>query len=78
MFDMALFSQGEYIKAVENSTNAEVISKVLYPSDNHNEGKALRIKQQYFLVSASIQDMIKRHLVRYGNLDNSVKSVQFT
>ena len=69
-FDMALFSQGEYVRAIEKSSNAEVISKVLYPSDNHNEGKMLRLSQQYFLVSASIQDIIKRHLAKYGTLEN--------
>ena len=69
-FDMALFSQGEYVRAMEKSSNAEVISKVLYPSDNHNEGKILRLSQQYFLVSASIQDIIRRHLSKFGYLDN--------
>jgi len=69
-FDMALFSQGEYVRAIEKNSNAEVISKVLYPSDNHNEGKMLRLSQQYFLVSASIQDIIKRHLSKFGTLDN--------
>ncbi len=69
-FDMALFSQGEYVRAIEKNSNAEVISKVLYPSDNHNEGKMLRLSQQYFLVSASIQDIIKRHLAKFGTLEN--------
>ncbi len=69
-FDMELFSQGEYIRAIEKNTNAEVISKVLYPSDNHNEGKTLRLSQQYFLVSASIQDIVKRHLAKFGTLEN--------
>lgn len=52
-FDMSLFTQGQYMKAVEKNTNAEAISKVLYPSDNHAEGKSLRLAQQYFLSSAS-------------------------
>ena len=69
-FDMELFSQGDYIRAIEKNSNAEVISKVLYPSDNHNEGKMLRLSQQYFLVSASIQDIIKRHLAKFGTLEN--------
>lgn len=47
---------------------AELISKVLYPSDNHYEGKTLRLKQQYFLVSASIQNIINDHMKRYGDL----------
>ncbi len=69
-FDMSAFNQGNYLRAVEENAMAEVISKVLYPSDNHREGKSLRLKQQYFLVSASIQDIIKTHLAEYGTLDN--------
>ncbi len=68
--DMALFNQGSYIKAMEQSAMAEAISKILYPADNSPEGKSLRLRQQYFLVSASIQDIIQRHLTRYGTLDN--------
>lgn len=49
---------------------AEVISKILYPSDNHPEGKSLRLKQQYFLVSASIQDIVKRHLRHHSTMEN--------
>lgn len=68
--DMALFNQGDYMRAMERNAMAEVISKVLYPADNHPEGKSLRLRQQYFLVSASIQDIIHSHLRRYGTLDN--------
>ena len=69
-FNMRLFTQGQYQKALEESTNAETISKVLYPSDNHTEGKLLRLSQQYFLVSASIQSIIRDHMAVYGTLDN--------
>ena len=69
-FNMGLFTQGQYTRALENSNNAEVISKVLYPSDNHTEGKLLRLSQQYFLVSASIQSIIRDHMAVYGRLDN--------
>ncbi len=68
--DMGLFNSGSYIKAMEQSAMAEAISKVLYPADNTPEGKSLRLRQQYFLVSASIQDIIQRHLTKYGTLDN--------
>ena len=69
-FNMGLFTQGQYARAVEESTNAEIISKVLYPSDNHIEGKLLRLSQQYFLVSASCQSIIRDHMAVYGMLDN--------
>ncbi|MCR5150994.1 MAG: glycogen/starch/alpha-glucan phosphorylase [Clostridiales bacterium] len=68
--NMSAFNQGNYAAAMEEKAMAEVISKVLYPSDNHQEGKSLRLRQQYFLVSASIQDIISKHLSVYGNLDN--------
>ncbi|MEG2396654.1 MAG: glycogen/starch/alpha-glucan phosphorylase [Oscillospiraceae bacterium] len=68
--NMTLFNQGDYMRAMEQNAMAEVISKVLYPSDNHPEGKSLRLRQQYFLVSASIQDIVHRHLRTYGTLDN--------
>lgn len=69
-FNMGLFTQGQYTRALEESTNAEIISKVLYPSDNHTEGKLLRLSQQYFLVSASVQSIIRDHMAVYGTLDN--------
>ena len=69
-FDMNLFSRGEYVKAMENKAIAETISKVLYPADDHYEGKSLRLKQQYFFVSASIQSIIKKHLKRNKDLSN--------
>ena len=69
-FDMNLFSQGDYIRALSEDSMAEAISKVLYPADNHNEGKILRLKQQYFLVSASAQTIVKNHFKKYKTLDN--------
>jgi len=68
--DMNLFSQGDYIRALSEDAMAEAISKVLYPADNHYEGKILRLKQQYFLVSASAQTIIKKHYKKYKTLDN--------
>ena len=74
-FNMSLFTQGQYARAVEESTNAETISKVLYPSDNHIEGKLLRLSQQYFMVSASCQSIIRDHMAVYGRIDNLAEKV---
>lgn len=68
--DMNAFSRGEYVQSLEENTMAEVISKILYPADNHIEGKRLRIKQQYLLVSASLQSILAKHLKKYKTLDN--------
>ncbi|MGM9653498.1 MAG: glycogen/starch/alpha-glucan phosphorylase [Eubacteriales bacterium] len=74
-FNMNLFSQGQYVQALQKNTDAEVISKVLYPSDDHDEGKLLRLSQQYFLVSASLQNIISDHLNSYGSLYNFADKV---
>lgn len=74
-FDMDLFNSGDYVRAVEQNAMIEVITKVLYPEDNHPEGKSLRLAQQYFLVSATVQDIVKRHLRRYGTLDNLTEAI---
>ena len=66
VLDMQKFSQGEYAQALEERQLAEVISKVLYPGDNHESGKELRLKQQYFLASASVQYIVKRFEQDYG------------
>ena len=68
--DMNLFSSGQYLKAVEQRAMAESISKVLYPEDNHYEGKSLRLKQQYFFVSATLQSIVRKHRSEYGTLRN--------
>ena len=68
--DMSLYSRGEYLKAAEEEAMAEVIAKVLYPEDNHIEGKSLRLKQQYFFVSATVQSIAEKHLETYGTLKN--------
>ena len=73
--NMSAFNQGDYVRAMEAKATAEAISKVLYPEDNHIEGKSLRLRQQYFLVSASIQDILNRHLRTYGTLDNLADKV---
>jgi len=74
-FDMSAFNQGDYVRALEQRAMTEAISKVLYPEDNHIEGKSLRLRQQYFLVSASIQDILNRHLRKYNTLDNLPEKV---
>lgn len=65
--NMKEFNSGNYARAMEEKQLAEVISKVLYPEDNHNEGKELRLKQQYFLVSATLQWILREFEDRYGN-----------
>lgn len=67
-FNMKLFSQGDYYQAMSDDNDAEVLTKVLYPADNHINGKSLRLKQQYFLCSASIQNIVADHHRRYGDL----------
>ena len=69
-FDMKSFNQGDFMRSMERQAMAEVISKVLYPMDNHPEGKSLRLRQQYFLVSASVQDIVRHHLREYGAVEN--------
>ncbi len=69
-FDMESFNAGEYGSAMTKNASAELISKILYPNDNHVEGKILRLRQQYFLSAASVGDIIKTHLAQYGTLDN--------
>ena len=69
-FDMSMFSRGEYVRASAAKAMAESINKVLYPADDHIEGKSLRLKQQYFFVSASIQSILRRHLKTNPSLDN--------
>ena len=66
--DMYLFSEGEYVRSMEQRTMAEVITKVLYPADDHIEGKTLRLKQQYFFVSATAQDVVRKHIRKWGDI----------
>ncbi len=69
-FDMNMFNQGDYAKALGQNSVAQAISKVLYPNDNHLEGKSLRLRQQYFLCAASVGDIVTHHMSVYGTLDN--------
>ena len=69
-FDMSMFNQGDYQKALSKNIISQAITKVLYPNDNHAEGKSLRLRQQYFLCAASIGDIVNQHMSVYGTLDN--------
>ena len=69
-FDMNAFNTGDYATALGANDIAHSISKVLYPNDNHAEGKALRLRQQYFMCAASIGDIVMRHMNVYGTMNN--------
>ncbi len=74
-FDMELFNSGDYVNAVSKQSEAEAISKVLYPNDNHQQGKELRLRQQYFMSAASVGDIVSKHIETYGTLDNLAEKV---
>jgi starch phosphorylase len=74
-FDLRYFNEGNYIEAVRDKTMSETLSKVLYPNDATTMGQELRLKQEYFFVSASIQDILRRHLKSNPNLDNLAERV---
>lgn len=76
VMDMDEFNRGDYAKASENKELAEVISKILYPEDNHYEGKLLRLKQQYFFVSATIQWIIAKHKQKHLPIAELAEYVQ--
>ncbi len=69
-FDMGAFNTGDYTSAISQNAGVELISKVLYPNDNHLEGKILRLRQQYFLSAAAMGDIVQKHLAQYGSLDS--------
>ena len=68
-FDLQFFNEGDYRRAVEEKIDTENISKVLYPNDQSEEGKALRLKQQYFFVACSIADIVRRYKLRHTTFD---------
>ena len=69
-FDMSMFNQGDYQKALSKNIISQAITKVLYPNDNHAEGKSLRLRQEYFLCAGSIGVIVNQHMSVYGTLDN--------
>ena len=74
-FDLTFFNSGNYIQAVETKAKSESISKVLYPADHIKEGRLLRLKQQYFFVSATFQDILRRYKKEEPSFDNFTKKV---
>jgi glycogen phosphorylase len=73
-FDFELFNEQKYDKAVKNKSEAEAISSLLYPNDNTDEGKKLRLKQEYFFAAASLQDIFTRYKKKYGDDFNHFSS----
>ena len=69
-FDLEFFNSGAYLKAIEDKAKSENISKVLYPQDSFVEGQELRLKQQYFFVAATFQDIIRRHLKHHQGFED--------
>lgn len=69
-FDMKEFNKGNYEQALSRNSMANAISKVLYPNDNHLEGKSLRLRQQYFLCAAAVGNIVNNHMNVYGTLNN--------
>ena len=74
-FDLTLFNDGDYERAVLEKNRSETISKVLYPSDVKMFGRELRLKQQYFFVACSLHDIVRRHLVAHKSLDDFADKV---
>ena len=68
-FSFKEFNAGDYVAAVSSKTDSETISKVLYPNDSYVEGKFLRLKQQYFFVSATLQDIIRKYKINHESFD---------
>ncbi len=76
-FDLQAFNQGNYLKSVEEQSIARSLSEVLYPADDNYSGKELRLKQQYFFISATLQRVLKRHIEIGNNISTLHEKVQF-
>jgi starch phosphorylase len=74
-FDLALFNDGDYERSVVEKNDSEVISKVLYPNDQNQAGKELRLKQEYFFVACSIADIMRRYFKKHSDFTNFPKKV---
>ncbi|MBQ0058913.1 MAG: glycogen/starch/alpha-glucan phosphorylase [Lachnospiraceae bacterium] len=77
VFELSSFDKGDYSKAVENENLARNITEVLYPNDNHRAGKELRLKQQYFFISATVQEAVKKFVKTHGDLSRMPEKVAF-
>ena len=75
LFDLADFNRGDYASAVRAQNSDENISRVLYPNDSTESGRELRLKQEYFLVSSSVQDIVARHKCRFTSIKNLADKV---
>ncbi len=75
-FDLASFNNGDYLKAVKNKANVEAITHVLYPNDSNYKGRLLRLKQQYFFVSAGLKSIIRRYKRNNDNFDKLPEKIQ--
>ena len=75
LFDLAEFNRGDHLAAVATRSTNQNLSRVLYPDDSTWNGRELRLRQEYFLVSASLQDILRRHLRTHGTLDNLADKV---
>lgn len=75
VFDLTKFNHGDYFAAMEKQNQSENVSRVLYPDDSTYVGRELRLRQEYFLVSASVQDILHRHKWEYKSLDNLADKV---
>jgi starch phosphorylase len=74
-FDLASFNRGEYLEAMEYKNSVGLISKILYPQDNFYEGRVLRLKQQYFFVSAGLQSIIRRYRKKYSSVKHLPRKI---
>ena len=76
-FDLASFNRGDYVDAIHDKVASENIARVLYPNDQNAQGRELRLRQEYFFVSATLQDAIRRHLARYPSVKNLHEAAVF-
>jgi starch phosphorylase len=76
-FDIGTFNRGDYVEAVHDKTRSENLARVLYPNDQVAQGRELRLRQEYFFVSATLQDAIRRHLSRWPDVRNLHEAAVF-